>query len=101
VDAGGAVTPIRFDQFSLEARAQWRSDATGASYPIEWRVTLPGRPLDLTLRAVLANQEVNARDTLGLTWWEGAVEIAGRHRNRNVRGRGHAELNGYGGGPGT
>jgi predicted secreted hydrolase len=98
VEADGTLTPIRFDQFELEARALWASPASGARYPIEWRVTLPGRPMELSLRATIAAQELDASASLGLAWWEGAVDITGAHRGRPVRGRGYLEMNGYGGG---
>ncbi|MGH8597666.1 MAG: lipocalin-like domain-containing protein, partial [Gammaproteobacteria bacterium] len=95
--ADGSVVPIRFDQFDLEPREQWASKHSGANYPIGWRVKLPSRQVELNVRAVIAGQELRASQTIGVTWWEGAIEITGIHRGRTVRGRGHLEMAGYAG----
>ena len=98
VFADGSVVPIEFNQLDLEARDQWASKSSGANYPIGWRVTLPNRRLELDLRAAIAGQELQTSQSIGVTWWEGAVEITGVHRGRVVRGRGTLEMTGYAGG---
>jgi predicted secreted hydrolase len=84
--------------WTLEPLATWTSAATGATYPVDWRLRVPGEAIDLELRAVLADQE-NVSTRTGVHYWEGAVRAvappgtgdAGRHL-----GRGFVELTGYG-----
>jgi predicted secreted hydrolase len=47
--------------------------------------------LDLRVRPVLADQELN----LWVRYWEGAVDVTGSSRGRTVTGRGYVELTGY------
>jgi len=72
----------------------WKSDKTGASYPIAWRIEVPAERLVLEVRAVLANQELALRP---LAYWEGAVEVNGTRDGQPIRGRGYLELTGYAG----
>ena len=60
--------------------------------PVRMRVTAPG--IDLTLRPLMEDQELDARASVGSVYWEGAVEAAGPG---GPAGRGFLELTGYGG----
>jgi predicted secreted hydrolase len=71
---------------------QWRSMHTGVTYPIAWRVRIGSK--EFVLRPLMDDQENDARGTVGILYWEGAVEViddAG-----NLLGRGYLELTGYG-----
>jgi predicted secreted hydrolase len=70
----------------------WRSPRTGVTYPIAWRVKVGHR--EFTLRPLMDDQENDARGSVGILYWEGAVEAvdsAGK-----LLGRGYLELTGYG-----
>ncbi len=95
VDAGGATTPIAPGAFDLASGARWTSPATGARYPVEWRVTVPGRALDLTVRAAVDDQELRTERSTGVSYWEGSVTVEGTRDGRPVRGRGYLEMTGY------
>jgi predicted secreted hydrolase len=95
VDAVGGVTDIRPDEMSVEATGQWRSPHSGATYPSGWRVRLPAQGLDLAIRPLLADQELDTSATTGLFYWEGAVEVSGTRAGRSVGGHGYVELTGY------
>jgi predicted secreted hydrolase len=97
VDASGAATPLRPDAFDLRPLAQWRSPHSGGNYPVAWRVTVPGRALDLAVRPVVDDQELRLRDSSGVIYWEGAVVVTGTRHGRPVRGHGYLELTGYAG----
>ena len=51
----------------------------------------PGRGARPRRPPLLADQELD----VSFRYWEGAVEIAGTHHGRPVRGRGYVELTGY------
>lgn len=98
VEASGAVAPVRIGEFDLAPGRRWTSPASGAYYPVEWRVTMPSRGLDLTVRAALDDQELRTDRSTGVTYWEGAVDVEGTRDGRAVRGRGYLEMTGYTGG---
>ena len=91
----GGSRPLSLPDFRIEAAGEWRSPRSGARYPASWRVRVPGEDLDLRIRPLLADQELD----VSFRYWEGAVEIEGTHRGRKVGGWGYVELTGYAGPP--
>jgi predicted secreted hydrolase len=87
----GASRPLHPADFQLEGSGEWRSPRSGARYPARWRVRVPGEELDLDVRPLLADQELD----VSFRSWEGAVGIAGTHHGRPVQGKGYVELTGY------
>ena len=76
--------------FEIIVRDTWDSPK-GGTYPSRWTVRLPERNLELDILPVIADQELFTM----VRYWEGAVDIAGRHEGRPVHGRGYVELTGY------
>ncbi|HEY3569414.1 MAG TPA: lipocalin-like domain-containing protein [Thermoanaerobaculia bacterium] len=87
----GASRPLHLTDFQLEGSGEWRSPRSGARYPARWRVRVPGEELDLDVRPLLADQELD----VSFRYWEGAVAIEGTHHGRPVQGQGYVELTGY------
>jgi predicted secreted hydrolase len=87
----GGSRPLHLTDFQLEGSGEWRSPRSGARYPTRWRVRVPAEELDLEVRPLLADQELD----VSFRYWEGAVEIDGTHHGRPVRGRGYVEMTGY------
>ncbi len=83
----GKSTELR--NFRFQPWTTWTSPATGGKYPINWSLRLEDGTI-LTIRAVTANQEVEARATTGFNYYEGAVTVTG-----TTRGVGYMELTGY------
>jgi predicted secreted hydrolase len=90
IAADGSATHLRAEDFSMTSGATWRSEKTGAIYPLQWRIKLPSRGIDVSVEAVLKNQELAF---IPLTYWEGAVDVSGTQS-----GVGYLELTGYVGG---
>ena len=99
IAGGGASAALEGDDVRLTPGRRWTSPASGAEYPVEWRVELPGRQTSLAVTAVLDAQEMDTGASTGVTYWEGAVTAAGRVGGRPVRGRGYLEMTGYVGRP--
>jgi predicted secreted hydrolase len=98
VDARGSVTPLGVNDFVFEPAGEtWASAASGAAYPTAWRVKVPSRGLELTVRAAVEDQELNTGESTGVTYWEGAVEARGARAGQGVGGRGYLEMTGYAG----
>ena len=80
-----AMTPTR----------HWTSPATGARWPVEWTLRSPAGPMRLA--AAFDAQEIDARRSSGLVYWEGAARLFDP-QNRQL-GTGYLELTGYAGRP--
>ena len=94
IDANGASTYLRRDEFELRPLKTWHSAETNATYPLEWRVSIPGRKLALTVQPRLENQELALEH---ISYWEGATEINGTRDGQPLKGIGYMELTGYAG----
>jgi predicted secreted hydrolase len=99
VDSAGSSVPVSVNDFALQHDAPWKSQASGATYPTEWHITIRGKNLDLTLKAAVPDQELRTLQTTGAIYWEGSVNISGKHNGRDVAGRGYLEMTGYAGQP--
>ena len=97
VDAGGDAHPIEPGGAALRPGRRWRSEATGAQYPVEWEVEVPGFGLRLDVRPRLDAQEVHAASGILPAYWEGAVRYTGERMGTPVTGVGYLEMTGYAG----
>lgn len=80
------ATDVRF-----ESRRTWRSPRTQASYPVA--VTVHAGDTVYELEPLFHDQELDARASTGIVYWEGAVRAT---REGRAVGRGYLELTGYG-----
>jgi predicted secreted hydrolase len=99
VTVGGRPQTLTAAQFSLIPGATWLSPVSGATYPVEWTVSVPARDLHLEVTAALPDQELTTERSSGVTYWEGMIDVRGREGARQVVGRGYLEMTGYAGRP--
>ena len=85
VSANGEKTELDAADYTLEPLATWTSPR-GGTYPTRWRVRIPSEDLDLTIEAVLPDQEL----PVSVRYWEGAVDVTG-----SASGVGYLEMTGY------
>jgi predicted secreted hydrolase len=97
--ADGRVMHLDSSDFTLTPTgASHRSTGSGATYPIGWRIDVPGEALTLTVSTPLAGQELDFSRATGVAYWEGLVDVAGTARGgRLLTGRGYLEMTGYAG----
>lgn len=100
--AGGSVrTPGRPDrsfapdEVEMTPLRHWTSPVTGARYPVEWRLQSPAG--EMLLGAYFDAQEIDARNSSGLVYWEGASRVL--DAQKRPLGAGYLELTGYAGRP--
>jgi predicted secreted hydrolase len=84
IDADG--TPHYLPHNALRAEPLERVTVAGREVPVVWRLVLPDRQLDVTLRPL----NPQAWMATSVPYWEGPVFIEGSHR-----GRGYLEMTGY------
>lgn len=90
IGADGSVRRLGHEEVELAPTATWESPR-GGRYPVAWRLRVPTAGLDLAVRPVLRDQELD----LAVRYWEGAVDVIGRGSAGGVAGRGYVELTGY------
>ncbi len=85
--------------FRLVPGRRWTSPASGAAYPVDWRITVPPHALELDVTAAIDAQELETGRSTGVTYWEGAVDVRGTRDGARVAGSGYLEMTGYAGAP--
>lgn len=96
VDAEGKASYLGASDFSMQPGSEdYRSVATGAVYPVVWRVTVPSLKLDLQITTPLKSQELVSGMGDALSYWEGAIAISGARDGKPAGGVGYLEMTGY------
>jgi predicted secreted hydrolase len=96
VDPDGRTTHLRESDFVLQPSGQtWKSAATGATYPIRWKIAVPRLGILLDAQTPLASQELVAASKLVPSYWEGAITLSGTRGGKPLAGRGYLEMTGY------
>jgi predicted secreted hydrolase len=97
VATDGETSSLGASAFTITPRRTWTSPVSGATYPVEWDVAIPGAATTLRVRAAVDAQELVTRRSTNVTYWEGMVTVEGQSGGRPVTGRGYVELTGYAG----
>ncbi len=95
VPAEGPAVELQPGTASVTVTGHWTSPHTDATYPSGWTLDLPDRRMQLQVKPVLADQELDTRPSTGQVYWEGEVTIDGEDLGRPVTGQGYVELTGY------
>jgi predicted secreted hydrolase len=88
VGPDGEKTTLSRKDVTVETHDTWTSTDGTHTYPVQWTLRIPSQDLDLKVRALFPNQEL---DNVSVRYWEGAVRVSGSHS-----GKGYVELTGYG-----
>lgn len=91
----GKSKHLRLGDFTVSKLSTWKSPKSGGVYPSGWQVQIPSEALTLTLKPILVDQELKTERSTGVSYWEGAVEIAGKSKDKPVSGEGYVEMTGY------
>lgn len=84
----GPAMDLTADDFEMAPLRRWRG------YPVEWLVKVPRLALSITVNAAFDDQLLHD-PVMGISYWEGAVTLAGTRAGRDLRGEGYLELTGY------
>jgi predicted secreted hydrolase len=95
ITSEGSILPIRYGEMQIASHRRWRSKRSSAVYPLDWTITVPSLGIRVDLKALLDDQELVTRASTNVTYWEGAVSVAGSFRNVAVSGEGYVEMTGY------
>ena len=102
--SGALVSPagtvrLRAGDFQLTPGRRWTSPASGAAYPVAWRIAVPRHGLALDVAAAVDAQELETGRSTGVTYWEGVIDVRGTRDGVPVAGDGYLEMTGYAGAP--
>lgn len=86
----GTYRHLARDDFSVTVLSHYKSQKTGARYPIRWELSIPSEKLNLRIVPLMEQQEAVALYTTGNYYWEGACRVEG-----SARGRAYVEMTGY------
>ena len=92
VEADGKTEHLRREDFSIKPLGSWTSGKTGAVYPLRWQVSLPSRQMEFAITPRLDDQELVLPP---VSYWEGAISVAGKKAGHEIKGLGYMELTGY------
>ena len=90
VPAEGEPVHLVYGDVTLDVLDYW-SSPNGGRYPSGWQLSVPRLELSAEIQPVLRAQELET----SVRYWEGAVDVTGRHGSDAVEGRGYVELTGY------
>ena len=91
----GTSHTLSLPDMHINVLDHWTSPVSGTRYPSGWRLSIPSRHLSLLLVPKMRNQELITERSTQVTYWEGAVKVAGQVGGKPVTGRGYVELTGY------
>jgi predicted secreted hydrolase len=97
VEANGTTKHLELQDFQIEILERWKSAKSGGHYPMKWRVMIPGEGIELEIVPEFTDQELITSRSTRVTYWEGAVRINGRMRDKPLMGSGYVEMTGYAG----
>lgn len=92
----GSCRHLLAQDFKIVPTAYWQSPNTLAKYPASWNISIPKYGLELKVTPRFENQELNTKNSTGVTYWEGACKVEGRQQMRFLKGKAYVELTGYG-----
>jgi predicted secreted hydrolase len=90
IAADGSVRALTSADVGIAVDGEWHN-GSGDRYPARWHIRVPTLGLDLNVRPVLAEQELQTTPR----YWEGAVDVSGERAGTALGGRGYVELVGY------
>ncbi len=95
VFSDGRSRHLAADDFSLTPIQNWKSEESGAVYPVGWKIEIPSEQLVLTSKPLLQDQELITAASTRVTYWEGASRFEGTKAGKTISGKGYIELTGY------
>ncbi|MFN0278486.1 MAG: lipocalin family protein [Pyrinomonadaceae bacterium] len=95
VTRDGKCTYLKRSDFEIDVLSTWISPSTGAEYPAGWQICVPSLDIDIRLKPLIDDQELDTRGSTMIVYWEGVCEAKGLKNNATTTGRAYVELVGY------
>lgn len=95
VEPDGSSRHLMLSDYRIEHTGKWHSTASGATYPMGFKVDVPSRKLSLTITPDLEDQELNKHSARDVTYWEGSCAVRGTEGGEPMAGQAYVEMTGY------
>lgn len=95
VEADGSAAHLRLGDFRFRGLDTWKSERSGAVYPMGWVVEVPAHGLRFRVTPYARAQEIESKGSTGITYWEGGVFAKGVSGEKKLTGVGFVEMTGY------
>jgi predicted secreted hydrolase len=94
--ANGTVQHFGPQQVRFVVQRQWQSPRTSTRYPVAQELHLQQgeKTMVWSIEPLQNDQEFDARNAIGILYWEGAVRVTARNQPEQ-KGQGYLELTGY------
>lgn len=79
VTQNGNTDYLPESEFTASSGKKWHSVKSGVDYPLEWKISIPEKNINITTASMIKDSEFDARLTTYNTYWEGPVSIQGTH----------------------
>ena len=83
----GMTESLLDTDFSITPGEKWTSSKSKIEYPIEWKIEIPKKNINIAVKSINNNSEFDAMLTSYNIYWEGSVKVQGSHS-----GQGFMEL---------
>ena len=91
VAPNGQKRDLNQDEVRMDVLEYWTSPYTGARYPVQWILAIPSEELEIDVATVFDDQEM----TVSVQYYEGALQVSGKFRDKAIKGNGYIEMTGY------
>jgi predicted secreted hydrolase len=92
INSDGQPHYLTDSQLKISGGSPWKSDASGASYPQQWTITVADQP-PLMVTSDLPGQELITTASTKVTYFEGSATVTDNHGKH--LGQGYLEMTGY------
>lgn len=92
IAADGKATSLKKDSFRIEKLRKWRSLKSGAKYTLDWHIRALPLDLDVTVKPMIDDAEINSRNSTKVIYWEGMVKAEGTKGGHPISAKGYMEL---------
>lgn len=83
----GGKEIIKPEDYQITNLKYWQDSRTGIKYPVQWRLEIPARQVDLVASAIVANQLMGEP----ISYYNGSCQVAGIFGGEKVSGRAQFE----------
>lgn len=88
----GAQRTVTVEPVVTQATDHWKSEASGAEYPMTYKIVIPELDADLTVRTAVDDQELFFPENPLYNHYEGASTVEGTYQGEPIKGYCYVEL---------
>lgn len=92
IEPDGTSRTIPFSKIKIEKLKSWTSPRTDTEYTVQWRIKIEPEDLEMTIIAVLNDQEIDSSASTMIKYWEGKMTVNAMYRGKEIKGKAYLEM---------